>query len=153
MYGYERQSKIKEFANENNLTFLTFLAVRDEDSKSDVIMSLYGDKLCADLINIGEGYCGDYDPLNPEDQKLIRFDVSVNVADEKEDPVWEQVSDGSFCTCIPVESKEEVLEAFLLEVYEKYSAAMELGDSLKPIGESLSRRDLGDYEEEEPERD
>jgi hypothetical protein len=68
--------------------------------------------------DIGEGMCGDYDPDDPEDEPLLRFDVQINEADSPlaEDPAsagtddpadpdfgWYWVRDGSYCTQVNAE--------------------------------------------------
>ena len=43
---------------------------------------------------LGEGYNGDYDPKNPEDELLLRFDVAV-----KNEDIGSFVTIESRCTC------------------------------------------------------
>jgi hypothetical protein len=53
---------------------------------------------------IGEGWCGDYDPFDPEDTPLLRFSC-----DERIDGEWEGMCDASYCTRMPTDSPKEYL--------------------------------------------
>ncbi|MHA2403848.1 MAG: hypothetical protein ACXADH_12710 [Candidatus Kariarchaeaceae archaeon] len=53
---------------------------------------------------LGEGWCGDYDPDDPEDNPLLRFSC-----DELIDGDWEQMDNGSYCTRMPTNSPKEYL--------------------------------------------
>lgn len=61
---------------------------------------------------LGEGYNGDYDPKNPEDELLLRFDVAV-----KNENIGSFVTVESRCTCFaanaPDKAKEEALDILL----------------------------------------
>lgn len=46
-----------------------------------------------DWVNLGEGHDGDYDPTDPADNNLLRFDVYHFNGND-----WEAVEDGSYCT-------------------------------------------------------
>jgi hypothetical protein len=53
------------------------------------------------FVELGEGYDGDYDPADPRDVELLRFDVL------RYDPTtmaYEAVDDGSYCTRVPVDT-------------------------------------------------
>ena len=43
---------------------------------------------------LGEGYNGEYDPKNPEDELLLRFDVAV-----RDEDIGDFVTTESRCTC------------------------------------------------------
>ncbi len=61
-----------------------------------------------DWVNIGEGFDGDYDPENPDDVNLLRFDVYRN------DGVnWVEVDDGSYCTQVPAKTNHATLRRIL----------------------------------------
>jgi len=66
-------------------------------------------------VDLGEGWDGDYDPSNPEDVALLRFDVLqlVDVFDNPNaDPVeerWEPIDDASYCTQMPADSSDDIL--------------------------------------------
>lgn len=56
---------------------------------------------------IGEGNDGDYDPMTPGDQPLLRFDTQR----KNEDGTWEDVDDGSYCTQVPAYAPSYIIEA------------------------------------------
>lgn len=64
-----------------------------------------------------EGYFGDYDENDKEDKKLLRFEVFSFSKGE-----WVYVEDSSYCTRIPSNSNEEVvnriLNLIMKEIYE-----------------------------------
>ena len=64
-----------------------------------------------DWTNLDEGYDGDYDPENPDDVNLLRFDVSVANLDKSS---WEEVEDGSYCTQVPAHTHPETLKRILV---------------------------------------
>ena len=62
-------------------------------------------------VDIGEGWNGDYDPDDPDDTALLRFDVLelTNIHGLFSDsPVmeWEVLDDASYCTQMPADSSE-----------------------------------------------
>lgn len=58
--------------------------------------------------HIGEGWSGDYNPDDPNDEPLLRFTVYIRgVWPEFE---WEQLEDASYCTQMPVGTTYDVLE-------------------------------------------
>jgi len=62
-----------------------------------------------ELEYIGEGWNGDYDPDNPDDEKLLRF--TCLMSNESED--WEQIDDASYCTRLPESISDEEAEKAL----------------------------------------
>lgn len=66
------------------------------------------DGLAVEWVALGEGYSGDYDPSNPDDVELLRFDVEVREAGE-----WVPFDDGSYCTLMPADAPEPILAAGL----------------------------------------
>ena len=71
----------------------------------DVPMSLQSSWLRVDWYNAGEGWWGDYNPGNPEDENLLRFDVYVRRGPQRQEDMddgWQEVEDASYCTRIPV---------------------------------------------------
>lgn len=90
-------------------------------------------KVC--WVNLGEGWNGDYDESDYEDENLLRFDVYV-----KEDDDWVAVDDASYCTQVTADTSEEDLKA-MLEVLmnEFYNALHNQHDtSVKKLGEQMS---------------
>lgn len=80
-----------------------------------------------------EGWRGDYDPSDPNDDLLLRFYVSRRVND-----AWESVDNGSYCTRLPAtlekQKAEKALATIMQEVYEPVTQ----GYSIKKTCEVLS---------------
>lgn len=100
-------------------------------------VSIYDDALRVDWYRAGEGYWGDYNPANPDDEELLRFDVYKKVED-----FWEEVDDASYCTTISAETSPEKLVKPLFVIFKEYKD-VDL-DSCKKLGEALSWITLGD---------
>ncbi len=71
-----------------------------------------------ELVDIGEGLCGDYDPeRNPDDIPLFRFDMYSR---ENSKSPWEEPNDSSYCTRVHAEinakQRKEVLTELISEV-------------------------------------
>ena len=70
---------------------------------------------------LGEGYNGEYDPKNPEDELLLRFDVAV-----KNDDTGTFTTVESRCTCFAAKAsekdKEAALDVLLDRFYHAYTA-------------------------------
>ena len=91
------------------------------------------DRVKVSLVNLGEGVSGDYNPEDPEDENLLRFDVSVY-----EDGQWQEVPNASYCTNIRADLAPErhvhYLGVIMDAVYDNV-----MGDkSIKRICEELS---------------
>ncbi len=76
---------------------------------------------------LGEGWGGDYDPHDPDDIELLRFDFYALIASE-----WVTVSDASYCTQVPVATSPEVRQTLL---------AVLLSEAAPSIEEALDRLD------------
>jgi len=90
--------------------------------------------LRVEWVELGEGYDGDYDENDPEDEELLRFDVYVRIHPDDDNPEWEYhggfiaddgtkwsgVKDGSYCTRVPASTSEEhrleLLERIHIEI-------------------------------------
>ena len=57
--------------------------------------------------DIGEGICGDYNPKNPEDKKLLRMDVDLARPGEDD---FIEIPGASACTQLPVGTDPKLLE-------------------------------------------
>ena len=114
-------------------------AVQDEDAENqEHIASIHNEKIRIDFVNLGEGLCGDYNPTDPNDVNLLRFDVYQRkcVFD-----AWEPVNDASYCTMIPADTSTEILQKALQFLLTQYTNALESqspSESVKKIGERLS---------------
>lgn len=98
-------------------------------------MELIRKNVKVEWVELGEGWNGDYDPKNPEDEKLLRFDVYVFV-----DREWEMKDDASYCTRFPVkatdEQKQKGPQLILDEFYDALSS--DIACSVKKLGERMS---------------
>ena len=104
--------------------------LRAEDEKIQVVFS-----------NIGEGYCGDYNPEDPDDAELIRFDVYAKGIEGFDEDKWEAVEDASYCTTIRVDTPITELIEKIKIVFNEYRNVYDhiiQGGSVKKLGESLS---------------
>ena len=89
--------------------------------------------LRVDFVDIGEGLCGDYNPADPEDEPLLRFDVY-----KKEDGEWVAVNDGSYCTRNSVFTPVKDLKSMARTIYTEMKDALDGGYSGKKTAEGLS---------------
>ena len=82
-----------------------------------------------------EGLHGDYDPDNPDDIHLLRFDVSV-VRDGR----WSEVADASYCTQMPADTDPEILKRAVKYFAKEYAAVLKNDPeaSVEKLGEQLS---------------
>lgn len=55
-------------------------------------------------VDLDEGLNGMYDPNDPDDIALLRFDTSELIDGE-----WEEIPDGSYCTAMPVHTDKDTL--------------------------------------------
>lgn len=102
---------------------------------TDIPVTIEGDRVKAEWYNAGEGICGDYDPEDPMDENLLRFDISWKNRDE-----WEEVEDASYCTCTYADTAIEDLTKALYIIYKEYDNVIDNypEHSLKKLGERLS---------------
>lgn len=105
-------------------------------------LSICDDVLRVDWYNAGEGTCGDYDPENPDDINLLRFDVYVKDGDE-----WVEVEDASYCTCMPTSASAAILQKALTAIFKRYRAVIDGPEypSVKKLGEELSYISEADF--------
>lgn len=80
-------------------------------------------------VNLGEGWEGDYDPDDPSDENLLRFDVFI-----KEESHWVDPGDASYCTQVPASTSVELLILGACYILEEVRGA----GSLKRSCERLS---------------
>jgi hypothetical protein len=96
-------------------------------------MELIKDNVMVEWVELGEGFWGDYNPENPEDEELLRFDVSVWNGQE-----WTEVPDASYCTLFPVSASNEAKMTALREIMEVVYKDVRTGRSIKRSCENLS---------------
>ena len=101
---------------------------------------------------IEEGFDGDFNDEDPNDEPLLRFTVSKCAGKSKmTDPpdaaywetddeylYWEQLDDCSYCTEVPVDTPKEVLMKMAKYIYEIVYYDLSRGGSGKKICEKLS---------------
>lgn len=88
-------------------------------------VALIDGKFKVEWVNLGEGKDGDYDPSDPDDVALLRFDVSLN---------GELVSDGSYCTLMPVDTSEHILRKGLERIMDTINDKCGNGDCCDGYG-------------------
>ena len=92
--------------------------------------------VAVEIVYIGEGLCGDYNPDDPEDKQQLRFYVQKADIDDSGEMILEDVENASYCLRIqPHESGiGEVAGRILDAVYDKLMN----GESIKELCEGLS---------------
>ena len=98
-------------------------------------MELIKDNVKVCWVNIGEGYNGDYDENDPEDENLLRYDVYV--LDEGN---WEAVDDASYCTYVSADTDNDELMTLLHVLMEEFYDVLhyDIYASVKKLGERMS---------------
>lgn len=86
-------------------------------------------------VNCDEGWWGDYDPENPEDENLLRFDVSV-----WQNGQWVEKEDASYCTQFPASASlaDKCRALQILGKEYDYALSDDIEVSVKKLGERLS---------------
>ena len=92
-------------------------------------MELVRNDLKVQWVNLNEGYKGDFDPTDPEDTNLLRFDVH-----RFDDGNWVAVDDASYCTLMPAKTPEPILQKGLEIIMDRIAA----NPSIKKACEDLS---------------
>lgn len=85
---------------------------------------------------IGEGFTGDYDESDPEDLRLMRFDVYKRDGNNPDE--WIQVDDSSYCTLISLDTPDEIKEQAVRCLMDEFYDAVKSGYNVKKLGEGLS---------------
>lgn len=106
------------------------IAVSEHD---DNPVAIEGEKIRVEWYNANEGLCGDYNPEDPDDINLLRFDVYRVVRDD-----YEAVEDASYCTETPADTDIGALIKGLYIIYKEYDDVIDSGCSVKKLGERLS---------------
>lgn len=97
-------------------------------------MELIQDRVKVEWTDLGEGWGGYYDPDDPEDEELLRFDVSWL----DDDGEWIDPGDVSYCTRFPVKATREQKEKGLVILMNAFYDPLMSGYSGKKIGEQMS---------------
>lgn len=111
---------------------LAFLQWSAENSPEINIDSVTRDGVRIAWSELGEGYSGDYNPNDPNDRELLRFDIWV-----KRDGEWEMADDGSYCTLVPVTANAAQRFDLLLLLMSKLYDAVK-NDNYKKLAEQMS---------------
>lgn len=92
--------------------------------------------------NAGEGWDGDYNPDDPEDVNLLRFDFYG-----RKDGKWLTVLDSSYCTQVPADTPDNVLANLLEVLMDEGEDAVQIalrdeenriwGDEISPAGRKV----------------
>lgn len=101
-------------------------------------VTIEGDGVRLDLESIGEGYCEDYNPDDPTDRELLRFDVYKVAGTDSGYEGWEPLDDASYCTQIPADldiGEQAKLAAIL---FNEVCGPVIEGHSIKKLCERLS---------------
>lgn len=88
---------------------------------------------------IGEGWSGDYNPDDPEDEPLLRFTVYRRDGDELVD-----VDSGSYCTAVSALTNRDVVIRLALAILDRVEDHARAGQSIRRITEELSWLDETD---------
>jgi len=87
---------------------------------------------------IGEGKSGDYDPDDPTDIPLMRFDVYKYEDSDGMGSDWEEIIDSSYCTLFPVTEQERTKILALEYIMDRTYEFVIRGQSIKRLCEELS---------------
>src|SRR5512137_1675091 len=85
--------------------------------------------------DIGEGFSGDYNPDDPDDEELLRFYVSVFDPELQE---WVDVDDASYCTLFRESASDDLKSAALRYIMGVVYDDVVEKRSIKGMCESLS---------------
>ena len=101
------------------------------------------DRFRVEWVNLGEGWSGDYDPDDPEDENLLRFDCYVHNGE-----IWEDPGDASYCTRMPANTDPRILRRVIKIILERFADTY-AAHSYKRALEELSWLCPDDFKEEE----
>lgn len=86
-------------------------------------------------VNLDEGWSGDYNPEDPKDENLLRFDVSRFNHLTK---AWYAIEDASYCTRVPADTPVTKLKKLLALIMDRVGDDVRVGRSIKRLCEELS---------------
>ena len=110
-------------------------------------LSIENDRIRIEWYNAEEGLCGDYNPNDPEDVNLLRFDVYLK--DQKGG--LQAIEDASYCTRMPADTPDEILKRGLRMLLKEYSVLEQDPEaSVKKIGERLSWMEPAWFQKQDP---
>lgn len=80
-----------------------------------------------------EGWNGDFDPTDPDDELLLRFDVLKLHNNE-----WELVDNASYCTQLPASLSADKINKALDAIMREVAEPLRAGYSIKKTCERMS---------------
>lgn len=107
------------------------------ENEEFTVIAMESETLRVEFVDIGEGYGGDYNAEDPEDRRLMRL-YALRRDQDADNSDWEEIEDGSCCTCIPSDTKPADLAVLLAHVFATISDAIQTGASMKRSCERLS---------------
>ena len=87
-----------------------------------------------EFVDIGEGLNGHYNPADPDDIPLLRFDSYTLVNDN-----WEPIDNGSYCTQVRADADDRVLDTLATTIAIGLADACNDGSSPQKYLERMSR--------------
>jgi hypothetical protein len=96
-------------------------------------MELIHKNIMVEWVDLEEGYSGDWDPDDPEDVSLLRFDVS-----RRKNGEWVEISDASYCTLFPKNTSETLKTKALKYIMSQIYSDASCDQSIKRLCEKLS---------------
>jgi hypothetical protein len=81
---------------------------------------LIRDRVMVSWVELGEGWSGDWNPNDPDDEELLRFDVYW----KDDDGEWDVPQDCSYCTAFPASATPEQREKGLALIMDAVYDAM-----------------------------
>jgi hypothetical protein len=115
----------------------------DKSTQAIEPVSLEEDNVKVELSWIGEGWNGDYQADDPNDEPLLRFDISAHkslnnpYAEPDNGDGWEPILDASYCTQLLACDKPIAIKA-LRHIMDVVKPEVLRGYSIKKVCERLS---------------
>lgn len=103
------------------------------------VMALTQDNYRVEWVDLGEGLRGEYDPSNPDDVAMLRFDCLTLVDGE-----WEHMDHASYCTLMPADADNHLLYLGLAHIMR----AIHGKDDVRRVCMDLSWINPGWFEED-----
>jgi hypothetical protein len=97
-------------------------------------MELIDGDVMVELVDIGEGFHGEYNPLDPDDQPLLRF----YIYERDLDGMWVPVEDASYCTQLNANLSLADQIQIARTIMGRVKPLIEAGESVKRECEDLS---------------
>jgi len=89
--------------------------------------------IIVEWVYLNEGYSGEFDPSDLDDDQLLRFDIS-----KREGGFINPIDDASYCTHIRLQTPVHILQKALRVIMSYVWSRAESGESIKKLCEWLS---------------